>query len=457
MKRIFTLIQLIVVTYLQSLAQQAPDQKKLTQYLEIQNQRIGFSGTVSISRDGTPILNASVGMSSIEHDVPVSNKTVFPVASISKSFTATLVLLAVAEEKLRLSDSLAIFFPQLVDPWWRSITIEQLLSHRSGIPHNDGIEDYWKEKFTVSFARIPAMKEMFSLKLESMPGSQAKYSSPGYFMLASILENLYNKDYRALLSEKISIPLRLTKTGQMDNKTIIADIATGYLQDPDQIRIAPYRSYSLMKGSGDMYTSAADLIKFLDSFEDQKWLNSLEKELFIAHSNQPVARGDHYGYGWFIRQASTAHPKAYYHGGGSFGVSALMARYPQEKLSIVILSNVSVLPVNEIWSDIEKICLNKPFALPVIRNSRPITAKMIDQHSGIYATADGMQLQVFSAEGKLYAKLGNHSPFELFQEQPLNFYGKKVSIELIFDVAASGKSNTIKATGMGQRYTFTRK
>lgn len=456
-KNIPLFILLFSIAGLNTNAQQQLDQKKLQQYLDIQKERLGFSGTIIVSCSGKSIFSASTGKSSVELNVPVSANTVFPVASITKSFTATLTLIAAAEGKLALTDSLFKFFPQLSDSGWRSITVDQLLSHRSGIPHNEGIPGYWTEKSSINYARVPAMKEIFSLQLEARPGSQVKYSSPGYFVLASILENLYGKSYGVLIHEKICIPLNLTYTGQLDNKTIVPDLASGYLQTADRLTAAPYRSYSLMKGSGDLYTSGTDLIKFLHSFENQKWPEILKKEMFIAHSINAVERGDLYSYGWFIREKQSGRPKAYYHGGGSFGVSALMARYPEEKLCIIILSNISVLPVNQIWSDIESIVLGKPFEMPAVRTSLSIVSKTIQSIAGTYAATNGMQLTLTANNGKLFAKMGNNPPFELFQESSLKFYGKKVPVDFIFELDNSGRATEITAKGMGQQFNFIRK
>ncbi|RZM00455.1 MAG: class C beta-lactamase-related serine hydrolase, partial [Pedobacter sp.] len=118
MKKILILSLLLFITIAVA-AQQPLDQMKLTQYLSIQKERLGFSGTVLVSKNGKIITSLSTGLASVELGVPITEKNVFPVASISKSFTATLVLLAVAEKKLKLSDSLAQFFPQLRDPAWR--------------------------------------------------------------------------------------------------------------------------------------------------------------------------------------------------------------------------------------------------------------------------------------------------------------------------------------------------
>ena len=455
-KKYVLLIQFLL-TVSASNAQQVIDGDQLHQYLNIQQQRLGFNGVVMVSSNGRTVFADSIGQASLELGVPLSTKSVFRLASISKSFTATLTLLAINEGKFTIQDSLAKFFPQLKDPQWRKITIDQLLSHRSGIPHNEGIEDYWKEKSTIELSRGMALKEIFSLKLAATPGTESKYSSPGYFLLASILENTYAKSYGDLILEKICIPLQLSHTGQLNNSKIIPHLVSPYQLAEEMLTMAPYRSFSLMKGSGDLYASAGDLLRFANSFGNGKWPLKLEKEMFAAHSEEPVGHGDLYGYGWFIKNSHEEIPKAYYHGGGSFGVSTLVAFYPEEKLAIALLCNVAVLPVNEIWADLEKMIFGKPFAMPLIRKNMTITTNEIKSLPGNYVSDNGMQLQVISQSGKLYAKLGNNPLFEIFCEEPMKYYGKKVSIDFIFEEGADGKANQIKAMGMGKLFSFSRK
>jgi len=447
----------LLAAVLSSVAQQAIDSAQLHQYLNIQQQRLGFNGVVMISRNGQTVFAESIGKASVELNVPLSTKSVFRLASITKSFTATLTLLAINEGKFAIQDSLAKFFPQLTDPQWRKITIAQLLSHRSGIPHNEGIEDYWKEKSTLELPRGIALKEVFSLKLAFAPGTGSKYSSPGYFLLASILENTYGKSYGELISEKIGIPLQLSNTGQLNNSKIIPNLVNAYQQVGETLTMAPYRSFSLMKGSGDLYASAADLISFVNSFGTGTWPLVLEKDMFKPHSEEPIGHGDLYGYGWFIKNSHDQIPKAYYHGGGSFGVSTLIAHYPTEKISIALLCNVAVLPVNEIWADLEKIIFSKPFVMPITRKSIPITASEIKNLSGTYIGDNGMPILVISQSGKLFVKLGSKPAFEIFCEEPFKYYGKKVSIDFIFEKGANGIANQIKATGMGKQFSFSRK
>lgn len=135
-----------------------------------------------------------------------------------------------------------------------------------------------------------------------------------------------------------------------------------------------------MKGSSDLYASAEDLAKWNSSFSTNSiWSDSLQKMLFTIYTKKTP----YYGYGWFIRPDKRL---VYYHGGGTFGCSAFSAWYPHEQVSIIILSNVSVLPVNELWNDIEKIIFKEPFELPAINRAHPNERRRVtDIYRPVYA------------------------------------------------------------------------
>lgn len=290
----------------------------LNKYIDIQHKRLGFHGVVLITKNNKKLYRAHIGKASIELDVPMNSGSVFKVASISKQFTAMLVMLAVQENRLQLADSLVSFFPQLKDNHWRKINLHQLLSHTSGIPHNEGISDYWISKSRLPFSKQEALKEILLMKLLFDPGSDMKYSSPGYFLLASILELVYSRSYESIFEEKILSPLHLSHSGIYVTGKIVPAMVSAYHQLGDSL-ISPFRDFSLMKGSGDVYSTAEDLSAWNNSFLDSTvWGKNIQQLLFkVQNKQQP-----YYGYGWYIRPGKRL---AYYHGGGTFGTSALSA------------------------------------------------------------------------------------------------------------------------------------
>jgi CubicO group peptidase (beta-lactamase class C family) len=440
-------------------AQQAATGKLLHQYLSIQQKRMGFNGVVLISKNNQLLYKETIGQASVELNVPLHINSVFKIASVTKSFTAMLVMQAVQEQKLTLSDSLASFFPDLKEHAWRSITIEQLLLHRSGIPHNEGIADYWLFKSLLALNRQQALAEIFKTKLLFNPGTSVKYSSPGYFLLATILENLYHKNYDVILKEKITGPLGMSHTGIASTRTIIPGMVAPYHLLGDSLIVAPYRDFSLMKGSGDMYATAGDLLKWANSFSGNQWNDNITRQIFASHPGNVLTNdGDPYGYGWYIRPATDLVKAAYYHGGGSYGCSAITVWYPQQKISVVVLSNVSVLPVNELWADIEKILFNQPFKLPQLNTKLALNVAQLKRFEGQYTSTDGkMELAIIANNQQLYARLGNNPAFEIYPESALGFYGKKVNIKLAFQQDQEGLITGLVADGRGQIITFNKK
>lgn len=429
--------------------------KLLNEYLAIQQKRIGFNGVVLIAKNDTILFNEAFGKASYENNTSLTLGSKFKIASITKSFTAMLTALAVKDGKLNFDDSLAMFYPQLKDSSWRKITIEQMLSHTSGIPHNEGIADYWLFTSLLPLNNQQALDEIFKMKLLFIPGTDVKYSSPGYFMLASILEKIYQQSHANLLKEKITTPLGMAQTGIFNTKAIIADMSYPYHLLGDSLIVAPYRDFSLMKGSGDMYSNAHDLSKWLTSFEGNIWDDEIKEKIFTPHTKGVNNNDDSYGYGWFIRSSNDHYKLAHYVGGGTFGCSAISVWYPTEKMAIIILSNISTLPVNELWSDLETIIFNKPFKLPEIKRDLKISFDQLEKFKGSYIANTGdTKLLIISENEHLYAKLGNNPIFEIYSVTSLGFYGKKVNVKFTFQQNTEGEIIGLVAEGRGQVLIF---
>lgn len=430
--------------------------KLLNEYLTTQHQRIGFNGVVIVSANNHIIYQDAVGLASKELNVPITPQSVFRIASIAKQFTALLTILAAREGKFALTDSLARFFPELTDPTWRKITLHQLLTHTSGLPHNEGIANYWNVKSFLPLSDKQAMAEIFDLKLLAEPGKETHYSSPGYFLLASVLEKVYHNTYANILAEKIREPLRLLNTGVASSRKMIPRLTSAYHMLGDCMIVAPHRDFSLMKGSGDLYASAEDLTRWNNSLLDGTiGLGEIKEKLFSVQNPQLVnGREDAYGYGWFIRPGGNRTRKSYYTGGGTFGCSAMSVIYPEENMSIVILSNVSALPVDELWNDVEKIVFGDDFELPVIHQEKKLPTGHLGKMPGIYVAENGMKLNISLSGSQLYAKLGGNPPFEIYPEALFQFYGKKVSVVLRFQPDEQGNIMMVEADGKGQKFTF---
>lgn len=427
----------------------------LQEYIKIQHKMVGFSGVVVVSKNNKIIYKEAIGTASQELNVPINLEHKFRIASITKQFTAMLVMLAINENKLHLQDSLAVYFPDIITKEWRSITLQQLLTHTSGVPHNDGIDEYWKLKALLPLTKEEALAEIFKMKLSFKPGSSVKYSSPGYFLLACVLEKVYSKPYEQLLQEKILVPLNIQSTGISNNYKIVPSMTTGYHMHKDSLISAPYRSFSLMKGSGDMYATATDLSKWNESFlSDSNWHGDLKKLLFSFPVAQKINNEAYYGYGWFLRPKEAGRRKAYYHGGGTFGYSAISVIYPDDHISIVIMSNVSALPVNKLWHVIEKIIFDETITLPVTNNAVAVSIEHMQLLVGKYIAADNRELTIIQSGKELFAKLGANPSFQIYPTGPYQFKAHKVNVSFTFKLDTNNNIVGLEANNGGSLLHF---
>ncbi len=430
----------------------------LQSYLTLEEERLSFSGVCLIAKSGEIQYHRAFGQASKELNARLEVDHRFRIASISKSFTAQLIGIAVDEGKLKLQDQITTYLPEFKGETWDQITIQQLLTHTSGIPHHKGMENYWTIQSRLTLSTSSILQAIRKMELQFEPGTNFFYSSPGYFLLATILEKVYDISFPQLWDEKIGQPLSLVNSGFDDNLAIIPQLTKGYHLMPDnQLISAPYRDFSTLKGGGDMYSSASDLLRW-----NQYILQKRKEPGFIAEAVRPkngfMAKrheAAQYGYGWFIRAAQERHPLTYFHGGGTFGCSAVSAVYPEEELSIVILSNVSGLPIDMIWQNVERIVLGLPFELPEVPPSEAFSSQPLEHYIGNFVSGKGGQrLRVFIHDEQLFAQLQGRPPFLLSPTRTHQFYGSKVDISFTFQVEAENRIVGLKAEGRGRTFSF---
>ena len=441
-KTIFMVICLIVWLGVHFVFGQQSRKQVLSQYLRTLHTQNGFSGEILVAQKKRVIFQQAIGFSSRELGIALKNNQIYRIASITKTFTGALLVLAQRAGKLKLSDRVCQYIPTLSSQF-KDITLHQLLTHTAGLPHYEGIQDYWLKKSKYLSKPAEIMAEINQLKLKSKPGSQMKYTSLGYYLLATALENVYQDRYAKILQEKILHPLKMNDSGAENTLAIIPNLATGYHQlTDDQLIKAPHRNYSILKGSGDMYASAKDLLTWCSSFTNHQLFTLQEQQLIFGHQE--------YGYGWFIGEAP---PKHYYHGGGTWGYSSYLAFYPKEQISIVILSNTSTLPVKEMGRFIEKIVFEHPIKMPLLQKE---TSQTFDPklYAGTFVSDSGkMILKVTTQNSKLYAQLANKPAFKIYFKGKHQFFGRKVAVTFSFELK-NGQITGLTAQRMGKIFHF---
>jgi len=296
----------------------------------------GGHGVILIAHHGETLYRNTAGFADRDREEPIAEDTPFLIASLTKSFTATLVLQLVEEETLALTDSVHEHLP-----WYRAdtgsrVTIHHLLSHTSGIPNYLADVDYFGKGSQIPYERRSFVETFCSGDLEFEPGSQYAYSPSGYVILGEILETVTNQSLAQMFRERIGTPLNLNATGFAPRHDDIPELARGHAHARSGYRPARPFELSTAGASGAMYSTVDDLLTWYRASADGTFLsNASRQEMYTAHREE-------YGYGWFISSRTVAgrELRIHHHGGRINGFNSAILHVPQNALFIIILQNV---------------------------------------------------------------------------------------------------------------------
>lgn len=314
------------------------DQKRinaLETFLEERMEKDQIPGLlVAASYKGELIYTKSLGMASLEHKVPVTDSTVFEIGSISKQFTAALIVMLEEENKLSLDDPISKYVTEIPGEWY-GVTIKQLLNHTSGIPDYEAIAGY--QYYDNRCTPMDIIKVANSKPLDFKPGEKFRYCNTGYYLLSMIIERVTNKSFSACLSDKILEPLQMTRTGLFDPTEIIDNRASGYSRTKSRIENRRPTEPSSTLGAGGMSSTIADMAKWDAALYGNSILSTeaLEKLWAPGVLNNGSKIG--YGLGWRI-EPYKGH-KEQYHYGMMYGFVANITRFSDDRLTFFVFAN----------------------------------------------------------------------------------------------------------------------
>jgi CubicO group peptidase (beta-lactamase class C family) len=315
-----------------------PDDKtaRIDSIVSFFHQKGAFNGSVLIKQNGRIILSKGYGLADKEKTVFASDSTQYRIGSLTKTFTSLLIMQLAAENKLSVQDTIGKYLPDYVH---RHVSIEQLLTHTSGIPSytNDS------EKLLRVMQKEQSLKEIISSlcsqPLEFASGSRFHYSNSGYAILAGIIEIITGKGYGQVLNEKIFSPLSMSQT----SFGISPANSKGYYLGS----IEPGYIIRNTAGAGGISSSAADLLKWDEALTSDK----LTSSALLSQSFLPRAAYDDwdadYGYGWMIDKkmfSQSRKHKIIYHPGTDIGYYSMFVRQPDANNLIIMLSNHGDFP-----------------------------------------------------------------------------------------------------------------
>jgi D-alanyl-D-alanine carboxypeptidase len=418
---------------------QTLDKAKLDQFFDRLAEKNKAMGSLTIAKDGAILYTRAIGYSQINgtEKKPLTAANRFRIGSITKMFTATMILQLVEEGKLKLTDTLDKFFPQV--PNAKKITIVQILAHRSGIPNVRRDRDSRRDVSTIPITKDEMLALIVKGTPDFEPDAKHSYSNSGYFLSGLILEKLTGKPYGEALEERIS-----SKTGLKDTYTATGNIDVNknesltYFNLGGDWKQVPETHPSILFGAGSIISTPNDLAKFIQALFDGKIVSKESLDQM-----KTIKDGDGLGMEPFAFAGKTF----YGHTGGGDNYGAWLAYLPEEKLAVAYTTNAKVYPVVNIVRGVVDIYYNKPFTIPALE-SLAVSPEVLDKYVGVYSSPEAPVKFTITRDGStLYFQPPGQSaaPLEATAEDKFQIEGAAV-----FEFDAAKNQMTIKRRG-GER------
>ncbi|MCK4226091.1 serine hydrolase [candidate division WOR-3 bacterium] len=388
---IFTVLCLFAVTnpiFAQDKAE------KIDELMKIYYDYGQFNGTVLVAENGKVIYEKGFGLANMEWNIPNEPDTKFRLGSITKQFTAMLIMQLVEEKKIKLDKKITDYLVDYRKDTGDRITIHHLLTHTSGIPNYTNIPGFWQDSVRIHYPVDYVVKNFCSGDLEFEPGSTFNYSNSGYYILGYIIEKVTGKPYEQVLQERILKPLGMNNTGIDNHDVILGKRASGYGKDFEGYVNTPYFFMQNAYAAGAMYSTVEDMYLWDRALYMNKLLSrKYMKLMFKPHI--PAFSGS-YAYGWAVNNVPIGETgdsvKVIQHGGGINGFNTLIARLVDDTHLIVLLNNTERTRLNEMNLGITNILYNEPYDQPK-KSLRDVLVKTILEKDVEFAIAEYHELK----------------------------------------------------------------
>jgi len=343
-----------------------------------------FMGAVLVARGDQVLLDKGYGQADLAWGLPNAPDVKFRIGSITKQFTAALVLMLRDEGKLSLADPVGRYLPDAPKAWDK-VTLADLLGQTSGIP------DFTADKRFHEWAMSPrASAELLAffepLPLTFEPGAKFSYSNSNYEVLGAVIEKVSGKSYADLLSERILKPLGMNDTGLDADDLILAKRAQGYRRGKDGLVQARSESLTVPWAAGAMYSTTGDLLRWQRGLYSGKLLSAASLAAMTT-----AGKGD-YGLGLLVIQHDGQ--RVIWHNGGIEGFHAFLAYAPERQVTVAVLSNIDNGLPDVVGTQLLDVALGRPVFLAGEQAGAPIAAAELARFEGVYPLAPEISVVV---------------------------------------------------------------
>jgi CubicO group peptidase (beta-lactamase class C family) len=309
----------------------AQDAARMEPFIQAAVEKNTFMGAILVARGDEVLLSKGYGEANLEWRLPNTPATKFRLGSLTKQFTAALILLLEERGKLATEDPIGKHMAD-VPAAWSAITLHHLLTHTSGIPNVTSLPEFAK------FQAFPATVEQTialvrDKPLDFAPGERMSYSNSGYLVLGHVIERITGQDYASFLKANILDPLGMMDTGLDSNATVMPRRASGYSPSPNGLVNAGFAHMSVPHAAGAMYSTTEDLLRWNRGLFGGKILSAASLRKMTTPFKNNYALG--------VRVLTLNGKTRITHGGGIQGFNTALAYDPDARITVVVLANVN--------------------------------------------------------------------------------------------------------------------
>jgi CubicO group peptidase (beta-lactamase class C family) len=326
---------------------------KMDSLLKRINKRHDFNGAVLIAKNEKIVYSNQIGIADFKEKAPLHKESIFQLASVSKQFTAAAIMLLTERDKIKLTDTVNVYFPDFP---YKNVTIKNLLNHTSGLPKYFWVAEHkWNQEKAPVNSEMMALLETSNVQRFFKPGRNFDYSNTGYFVLASIVEKVSGISFSAFLKSNIFEPLQMKNSYvySFENDSIRKNQLNGYRLHRGWRHIKIRGSVNdAIVGDKNVYTTAEDLYRWTQGLNTGRLLTKESLDLMYSKGETVYGREVPYGFGFRI---DTKGQKSIYHHGKWNGFSTGLTKYLEDDLVVIVLEHTSYRGMQSLKKKIRKI------------------------------------------------------------------------------------------------------
>lgn len=395
--------------------------QKIDQLMQAYHDIGQYNGVVLVADSGKIIYHKALGYGNLADSVPLSIDQKFRISSMTKQFTAMLIMQLVEKDKLHLTDKISDHLPYYRKETGQQVSIHHLLSHQSGIPN---ISSY--RGFRTDSIKIPLPLEFLITNwcmgdLQFTSGIASQYSNSNYMILGAIIEHITGLPYGTVLQQKILDPIGMSNTGLVPDSIYVENMLIGYvLTDSSFVEEEPI-AYSNLHAAGQMYSTTYDMFLWDRALATNKLLSKeLQDNIFTDHR-------DGHGYGWKVYrrlyEGQTDSCTTSYHAGGFEGFSSFIQRFHERDMVMIFMANTNQerKRTGTISDDIIYILFGLPYELPLQKTAIEISEEDFKKYAGVYITDTGKERSIQFKDQRFIYKSGRRE-YRLYPESKNTFF-----------------------------------